>query len=268
MQAEEKARLQAKTAEQQFLNVLTQEFNYAPKVAQAILEEAQTCLLSQSHKMRPGQMRQVLLKRDAPHGQAVQEAEMVEVRWTIDAGAEDYDIAHREGHASLRRVRLQRLAVEAVNQGGVATQEDLAHALHVSVRTIKRDCAYLQAQGVLVPTRGKLQGIGRGQTHKALIVGEWLRGATYDQIARRTHHSLTCVRRYIQAFVRVINLQRQGMSNEEIGLVLQMTPSLVAEYLAVYEQHNTPFCRQRLQEQLERLTQASPTKKSRGSDGS
>jgi predicted transcriptional regulator len=58
------------------------------------------------------------------------------------------------------------------------------------------------------------------------------------------------------------------MSNEEIGLVLQMTPSLVAEYLAVYEQHNTPFCRQRLQEQLERLTQASPTKKSRGSDGS
>ena len=81
MQAEEKARLQAKTAEQRFLNILMQEFNYAPKVAQAILEEAQACLVSQSHELRPGQMRQVLLKRDAPHGQAVQEAEMVEVRW-------------------------------------------------------------------------------------------------------------------------------------------------------------------------------------------
>jgi len=133
----------------------------------------------------------------------------------------------------------------------------------VSVRTIKRDCANLQGQGFSLPTRGKLKGIGRGQTHKAQIVGRWLRGETYDQIARRTHHSLTCVKRYVQAFARVINLQQKGLTTAEISLLLQISTHLVDDYLAIYTQNDTPFSRQRLQEQLERLTQANKTPKKR-----
>ena len=77
----------------------------------------------------------------------------------------------QHGSPTLRRVRIQRLLDEALAQGAVATQEDLAQALHVSLRTIKRDCA-AQAQEVYLPTRGNLHGIGRGQTHKAQI-GRW-----------------------------------------------------------------------------------------------
>jgi hypothetical protein len=262
MQVEESERMAAKTAEQRFLNVLTQEFEYAPKIAQVILEEAQACLLGPDTGLRVGQMRKILLKRAAAHGAPLEQGALVEVTWTIDAGAEDYELAQRGGAAALRRTRIQRLAEEALSQGGVASQEDLAQALQVSVRTIKRDCAYLARQGILVPTRGKLQGIGRGQTHKAQIVGQWLRGATYDQITQRTHHSLTCIRRYIQAFARVINLQEQGLSIAEISLALQMSGHLVQEYLAVYAQNDTRFCRERLQEQLTRLTGGAVSKKS------
>jgi Trp operon repressor len=256
MTTDEIQRRQAKTAEQRFLNVLEQEFQYAPKIAQAILTEAQECLVGAGQPLRPGQMRVILLKQDAPHGQALSRTSTVEVTWTLDAGAEDDEIEQVHGITRLRQVRLQRLLDEALDQGAVASQEDLARALQVSVRTIKRDCASLQADGISLPTRGKLKGIGRGQTHKAQIVGCWLRGETYDQIARHTHHSLTCIQRYIQAFVRVVNLHQQGFSQDDMALLLQMSSSLVEQYLAVYAQHDTPFSRQRLQEQLVRLSQS------------
>ncbi len=263
MKQDEIERVQAKTAEQRFLNVMTQEFNHAPRIAQAIFAEAQESLLGQAQNLRPGQIRTILLKRDAAHGQSLLKSETIEVTWTIDAGKEDHEIEQNAGVVALRRMRIQRLLDEAISQGAVASQEDLARVLHVSVRTIKRDCAYLKAEGILLPTRGKLKGIGRGQTHKAQIVGRWLRGETYDQIARRTHHSLTCVKRYVQAFARIINLKQKGMTSEEISLLLQMSLHLVEDYLAIYAQNDTPFSRQRLQEQLERLTRANNTQKNR-----
>ncbi len=114
-----------------------------------------------------------------------------------------------------------------------------------------------------MPTRGNLKGIGRGQTYKALIVARWLRGATYDQVARATHHSVVSVQRYVRAFSRVVQLRQQGLDRPEIALLLQIGWPLVAEYLAIYEKHDTPFVRQRLDEQLERFRQRTQTPKKR-----
>jgi DNA-binding CsgD family transcriptional regulator len=152
---------------------------------------------------------------------------------------------------------------EAVAQGAVASQEDLARVLQVSVRTIKRDCAHLEAQGVYLPTRGHLKGIGRGQTHKALIVGRWLRGETYDQISRATHHAVSSVQRYVQAFCRVMQLQQQGLATDEIALLLQLGRPLVADYQALYTPHATPFVQTRLAAQLQRLQQRGTGEKKR-----
>ena len=137
-------RLQAKTPERRFLQVLEHEFHYAPKVAQAILEEAQACLLGTPGPLRPGQVRVILTQYDAKHGRALRDLPMIEVVWTVDAGLEDRQVLQQHGRTALRRVRIQRLLDEALAQGAVATQEDLARALHVSLRTIKRDCAALR----------------------------------------------------------------------------------------------------------------------------
>jgi hypothetical protein len=246
-------RFQAKTREQRFLNMMEQEFNYPPKIAQAILAEAQDCLVGQPGNLKPGQMRVILLQRQATHGSSLRQTPTQEVTWTVDNGKEDSQVERLHGRTGLRRMRLQRLLSEAIEQGAVATQEDLARTLQVTVRTIKRDCALLRRQGIYLPTRGNLRGIGRGQTHKGQIVGRWLKGGTYDQVARDTHHSLTSVKRYIQTFARVLSLHQKGFSAGEVSLALQISSALVSEYLAVYEQHDTPFCRQRLTEQLNRL---------------
>ena len=250
MNQDEIERRQAKTPENRLLNMLQQEFHFAPKIAQAIMSEAQECLIGSPLNLKAGQMRVVLVKRKARHGQSLSESQTVEVVWTIDAGAEDQEVLLNHGVPALRQVRIQRLLDEALEQGAVASQEDLARGLQVSVRTIKRDCAALQARGITVPTRGNVQGIGRGQTHKAQIVGRWLQGETYDQIARHTHHAVSCVRRYVQTFVRVINLHQQDFNSTEIGLLLQVSQPLLREYLTIYDQHDSAFCRERLQAQL------------------
>jgi len=254
-------RLQAKTPEQRFLNVLDQDFDQPPRVAQALLEEAQLCLLGASSALRPGQTRVILVALDAGHGQPLGRTATTEVTWTIDAGQEDRQVLQQHGPVELRRVRIQRLLDEALAQDAAATQEDLAQALHVSVRTIKRDCKALEAQGISVPTRGRLKGIGRGQTHKAQIVSRWLRGETYDQIKFHTRHSLSSIKRYVQSFVRVADLHRQGFSESEIALLLDLSSYLVGEYLTVYTKHDSTEYQARLTEQIERLTKAPEAKK-------
>lgn len=265
MNQQEAERLQAKTPEHRFLSILRKEFHEPPRVAQALLEEAQACLLGVDQALRPGQMRVTLTRRDAGHGQSLADTPMTEVIWTIDAGLEDREVLQRHDRKALRRVRILRLLNEAVDQGAAATQEDVAQVLHVSVRTIKRDCAILESQGTYVPTRGNLQGIGRGQTHKAQIVGRWLQGETYDQIALHTHHSPTSIRRYVQTFVRVVHLHTRDFADTQVASLLGISNFLVTDYLAIYHQCDSPACRQRLADQIERLTRpAAPQPPKKG----
>lgn len=248
-------RLQVKTPEQKFLHTLTNEFHYAPKIAEAILQEARSCLIGGPQDLRAGQMRVMLIRRRAGPGRALADTPQVEVTWTVDAGAEDLAVLRKWGSRKLRWVRIQRLLDEAIEQGGVASQEDLARGLQTSLRTIKRDFEEMHGAGLYLPSRGYLHGVGRGQTHKALIIRRWLQGETYDQLSVNTHHSSPSIRRYIQTFLQVVELHRRGFVESQISLLLQIGLPLTQEYLAVYHQNDTPACRERLEEQLQRVHQ-------------
>lgn len=249
-------RQETKTVEQHFVRTLVEDFQFAPRLAQAVLSEAQASLLGEGQASGSGQIRMILSQRRASGGQPLPVTPSVEVRWTINAGAEDQEVLKRHGRVALRRVRIQRLLDEALAQGGAATQEDLASALTVGLRTIKRDFMEMQRQGIYLPTRGNLHGIGRGQTHKAQIIGRWLRGETYDQLMMSTRHSSISIRRYIQTFVRVVELHEQGFALSQIAYLVQCGEALTREYLAVYAQNDAAECRSRLDEQLLRLRKA------------
>ena len=72
---------------------------------------------------------------------------MVPVAWTLDAGPADTALRRSEGAIALRRTRLARILQEAEVQGAHPTIDDLADALNVSSRTIKRDLAALREAG-------------------------------------------------------------------------------------------------------------------------
>ena len=254
-------RYQAKTPEQRFLQILQQDFRYAPKIAEAILSEAQSCLEGKPGKIKTGQMRVLLARQKAASGQALGQVSQVEVTWTVDAGAEDITVLREYGLSGLRQVHIQRLLDEALEQGALATQEDLARVLQTSLRTIKRDFAELHEKGLYLSSRGYMKGIGRGQTHKAQIIRRWLHGESYDQLSINSHHAVSSINRYLKTFVQVVRLHQERMSTNQIALLLQIGAPLVRDYLDVYERNAEAECRERLEEQLTRLCGAGRMEK-------
>lgn len=244
-------RLAEKTVERQFLYELEHDFELAPATSRAVLAAAQQVFLpfAQDGQVLEGQMRVTVVGFEEPSGKPLSEMKKVGVVVTVDGGLEDISVQERFGVVGLRRVRLLRMTEEAVDQGGVLTQEDLARLLQTDVRTIRRDIAGLRREGHWVPTRGTVKEIGRGQSHKAKIVEMYLRRQTYTEIVRRSHHAPSSVKRYVETFGRVVVLWEKGIGDVgEIAYVVGISVRLAGEYLQLREQYDRPDYRDRLEE--------------------
>ncbi len=259
-------RLEVKTLDQRFRYELEMGYEIAPRISQGILDlvkeifNLDTASSDGDGRLRLGQTRQVIAAAGAPHGIPLHQTNMVDVTWTLDAGGEDLEVLREHGHVSLRRVRLLRMIEEALEQGGEATQEDLARVLGVSARTIRSDIAALKAKGVNIATRGNLRGAGRGQTHKVLIVELYLKHYTYSEIMRQSRHSAYAIKRYIQTFSRVVLLSRKGLGLGEISHVVGISERLTQDYLDLYQLYNIPRHQDRLDEMVHMIS--SGTQKS------
>jgi predicted ArsR family transcriptional regulator len=199
-------------------------------------------------------VRLVVARLDAPFGPPLAESAKTAVTLTLDAGAEDAAVTAQEGREGMRRGRILRLLAEAVEQGGVLTQEDLAQVLRVDVRTIRRDIQQLKAEGHTIDTRGPVKGVGRGQTHKVKIIALWLDRQGYEKIARWVHHSPQAIKRYVTTFLRMVLLHQQGRTVSEIAFLTTTSERLVQDYLALYTAAQAaPTQRAKLDEELARV---------------
>ncbi|MFH1279933.1 MAG: DUF1670 domain-containing protein [Candidatus Eisenbacteria bacterium] len=244
-------RLAEKTVERQFLYELETDFELAPATSRSVLETAQQVLfpLVGEGEVREGQMRVTVVSVAEPSGKPLSAMRKVGVVVTVDGGMEDLAVQERFGLGSLRRFRLLRMTEEAVDQGGVLTQEDLARLLQTDVRTIRRDVKELRGAGHWVPTRGTVKEIGGGQSHKAKIVELYLRRMTYSEIVRRTRHAPGSVKRYVETFGRVVVLWEKGIREaEEIAYVVGISERLAREYLVLRERYDREAYRDRLEE--------------------
>lgn len=230
-------RLTEKTPEASFLHVLQAEFNLSLREAREVVCAAQEHLgLDQpTTQVRAGQVRLVVASLRAPFGPPLTETERITVTLTVDAGAADAAVLTQEGRRGVRQGRILRLVDEALEQGGVLTEEDLARVLHVTSRTIERDIGALKAAGHVVQTRGQVKGAGRGQTHKVRIVELWLDRQGYDRIALWAHHSVQSIKRYIVTFQRVVTLHREQTAVSQIAFLVGASERLVRDYLGLYE---------------------------------
>lgn len=124
----QKERLKEKTVERQFLYEMERDFELAPATSRAVLESAKQVLLPVvgNGSVGEGQMRITAVGLGEPAGKPLEAMKKVGVVITVDGGIEDLDVMERFGPVRLRRLRLVRMAEEAVDQGGVLSQEDLA----------------------------------------------------------------------------------------------------------------------------------------------
>jgi biotin operon repressor len=227
-------RLEAKSPEEAIIEQIGRDFNLAPFMARTQFEQMRRYFEHYLGLERDvGQMTFLAISGDTPPGRPIVESRRVPINLTVDSP--DDLVALRHGIAALRQSKIQRLTQEAQEQGALLTQEDLARLLCTSRSTVKRDIAHLRAKGINVPTRGQVKDIGKGVSHKGHIVGDWLVGYTYSDIAHRRRHSISSIERYCADFQRVVRLHVHGLSVAEIRISTGMSERLIKEYLALYE---------------------------------
>ena len=231
-------RQQIKSSEGEFLYELENSYELSPKLSSLILLSAKECLLRDYH-LREGQIETTVIGIEERAGRVIEKMEKVRVRLTIDNGLEDIEVQKEFGRRALRRVKIQRITEEAIEQQGVLSQEDLSKYLNCTVRTIQRDIKTIKETGQIVITRGYLHNIGRGQTHKVQIIGYYLDGLTYSEIKLRTRHSVGAIKRYLESFTKVLMSRKQGIYRiKDISLVTGLSNNLVKQYIRLIKESN------------------------------
>jgi len=235
MEQEAIERLQAKAPEAAIIEHICRDFNLSPFMARMQFEQMRRYFEAyQGLQREVGQMLYVATSASVPAGRRIGSSERMPIVLTINS-PDDLE-ALQEGVRKLRRSKIERLTVEAEEQGALLTQEDLAHLLCTSRSTIKRDIAALRAAGVHVPTRGQMKDIGKGVSHKAWIVRDWLAGYTFSQIKLRRRHSVAAIERYCMDFQRVVRLHGRGLKRNEISIGTGLSERLIGEYIQLYEE--------------------------------
>jgi hypothetical protein len=133
---------------------------------------------------------------------------------------------------ALKIKKVERWTTQAFDQGALLSQLDLAVLLASSTVTAGD---YVREYHALynraLPTRGNIQLIGSGQTHKRVIVALHLKGYLVPTICQKTNHSKEAVERYIRDFESVRLLSTKFDDPEVISRIIRLTPSVVKQYL-------------------------------------
>lgn len=233
MKVEELNRNEHKTSEGEFLYELRNSYELSPRISRSILDTAKECLILNAI-LKEGQIEVSVISIEEPSGKSVEAMKKQRVKLTLDNGLEDKEILKEFGRISLRQVKIERITSEAIEQGGILTQEDLSKYLGFTERTIRRDISEIKKRGIEVTTRGLLHNIGRGQTHKVKIVCMYLDGSTFSEIKLRTRHSIGAIKRYMHSFVKVLMSYHNSIkSTRDISSVTGLSERLVLQYIDI-----------------------------------
>lgn len=231
-------RLAQKQLDQQFVNEIIQGLQCSPFEADAILDtvyKVYAPYFQTSGTLKPGQMLFQVISIEEGPTTPLAHSKQITVTLTLDAGEEDLQVRREQGVTGLRRHRMQRVAVEAFQQGGLLTVEDLANRLfNCGERTLCRDLRALHHQHIVLPLRSIIKDMGRSLSHRSLIIKEWLQGREYTEISRNTHHSIPAIKNYIEKFKRVIALAEEGMDHHTIAFLVKLSVPLVEQYDHLY----------------------------------
>jgi hypothetical protein len=255
-------RLQQKHLNQQFLNEMVRGLECSPFEAKAILNmvyQVYAPYFETSPTLKPGQILFQVVSCETSPNTHLDEGQHVLVTLTLDAGEEDLLIRKQHGVIGLRHHRLQRVCHEAFQQGGLLTIEDVAIRLfNCGERTLSRDLARLQQQGIILPLRSTVKDMGRAISHRSLIVKEWLAGKEYSEISKTTHHSIASVKNYVSKFKRVVALVKDGHEPQTIAFLVKLSKPLVQEYYALYQTCDSVAHRAQELEDLSKKTARFP----------
>ena len=220
---------------------LQQGYNLSPVEATVLAQRLQELVDEQTGWSRQqGQITYQAIHSMEPPGKPLSLCRKVPVHLTMMAEG-DEQLWAREGPIAVRRVRVHRLVYEALLQGGALSQEDLACLLGVSLKTIKRIFAWYREQDERLPSRGEIQDMGRGVSHKIPIIRKYVQDLSFSHISQHLgKHGIASMVRYLRHFALVMVLEDRGLALGQMQSVVGISENLIEQYRRLYAELNVP----------------------------
>lgn len=246
-------RLKIKQLSQQMKKIAVDGTGISPWEAQVLIETIEDVYFNDPElkQARHGQMKYSCVSSSEPPGKPINDCGMVTVILTLLDNEDEQERSWNDKDASIerRQRQLMRISSEALEQGGLLSQEDLGRILMCDVRTIRRDIAELRKLGIIVPTRGTVKDIGPGVSHRAIAIRHWLEGKEPSEIATIIKHSLKAVENYLEKFKRVAYLRRKRFNDFETSRTIGISVSATRTFIEIYEEFkHKAFFKSRMQE--------------------
>lgn len=184
--------------------------------------------------IKPGQMvwHAVPIDEYPAKGKSIEQTKLIPVVLDIISESDIEDLRKPIHHRELRLKRVERWTNQAYEQGATLSQLDLAVLLSVNEFTAGNYVREYQSLfNRKLPTRGNVQLLGSGQTHKKEIISDYLGGYLVPSICQRTNHSKEAVERYIRDFEAVKMLSPKFDDINTISLVTRLSKSVVNQYI-------------------------------------
>ena len=189
-------RLEVKNPYQGLINELLEEYGLSPIEAKALVKRVEQFIEEQQNGERDN--RQVVKQVVAigePAGKRIKDCKLVSVNLTMYFNGEA-KLEKETGLSNLKKIKVHQLAWEAYAQGGLLSYEDLESILGISTSTIKRYVKQYREKDIVVPTRGQIEDIGPGITHKEKIIELLIKGYRYSEIMIQTVHTEDSIENY------------------------------------------------------------------------
>jgi len=245
--------LRDKTLASVLRHLFVTEFGYDNKVlfAEAMIQcilETIDVFVKPLTILKPGQVLWMAVIRDgrkhAP--QAMKETPQVPVVLDLVTDDDLQALSAGESFRNVRRQRHARLLDQALAQGGVLAQTDLAALTLTCEGVVGNDIAHVQqTEGRRLPYRGAVQDIGPTLSHKVEVARLLEAGYLEPEICRMLSpvHDLRSVENYAQSYKNVLKLLERGFAPEEISGILSLSRRLVDQYVQIVKEHHPEIVR-------------------------
>jgi hypothetical protein len=216
-------------------------YNLSPVEAQVLAHRLQQIIDEQTGYTRS--LEQIIYQAiavDERAGKPLADCQKVPVQLTL-FDENDAQVLAQASPVELRRVRVHRLVNEALMQGGALSQEDLAWLLGISLKSVKRIFAHYRQQGNPLPSRGEIQDMGRGVSHKIPVIRRYVQDLSFSRISRSLgDHGIQSMARYLRHFALVMILDDRGLSPEQMQSVTGISVNLIEQYRQLYAATEAP----------------------------
>lgn len=173
-------------------------------------------------------------------GKKLRDCRLVNVKLTMYFTCEDR-IEKEKGVRYLKKLKVHQLSWEAYAQGGLLSYEDIESILLISQSTIKRMVREYRTEGIVIPTRGQIEDIGPGITHKERIIDLLIKGYRYAEVMVQTGHTEASIDNYERRFVRVAYFFREGKTEIVIRNLTGYSEGLIRKYIEMYEHYRKTY---------------------------